>query len=379
MAPITLNGAPLGTGDLVNSAGFLTGPLAAVATTGRYTDLLNVPTKLSQFTNDVDFSTGGGTTDQVNADWNATDGIAEILNRPSRLSDFVNDLTSPAGDWLISNDHILEFGNGIAKEQNAGKIGYETFTQGALDIVGAGEDSWVPSRVVKIWDNVIIPGSLQVSTIAGDLKVPDGNISCSGSLQVSTIAGDLKVPDGNISCSGITADHVVCTMDSSFPRMDVENIGVSKFLYAAGAHIDSLFVPKLGASDTDLGNTHIFGDATIDGVVQVGSDKATAGVISCQRLTPDAMDIIGVGPEGSSNLKLWDNVRIPGTLAVTGNTSVGALTASSISTPALTVAGTQVYPQVNADWNATNGSAQILNKPTKLTQFTNDLTGSSAA
>ena len=55
------------------------------------------------------------------------------------------------------------------------------------------------------------------------------------------------------------------------------------------------------------------------------------------------------------------------------------LTASSINTPALTVAGTQVYPQVNADWNATSGLAQILNKPTKLTQFTNDLTGSSAA
>ena len=34
--------------------------------------------------------------------------------------------------------------------------------------------------------------------------------------------------------------------------------------------------------------------------------------------------------------------------------------------------------QVNADWNATSGLAQILNKPTKLTQFTNDLTGSSA-
>ena len=43
---------------------------------------------------------------------------------------------------------------------------------------------------------------------------------------------------------------------------------------------------------------------------------------------------------------------VPGTLAVTGSTNTGALTASSVSTPALTVAGTPVYPQVNADWNA---------------------------
>ena len=34
--------------------------------------------------------------------------------------------------------------------------------------------------------------------------------------------------------------------------------------------------------------------------------------------------------------------------------------------------------QVNADWNATSGAEQVLNKPTKLTHFTNDLTGSSA-
>lgn len=29
--------------------------------------------------------------------------------------------------------------------------------------------------------------------------------------------------------------------------------------------------------------------------------------------------------------------------------------------------------QVNSDWNAESGKAQILNKPTKLTDFTNDL------
>ncbi len=35
--------------------------------------------------------------------------------------------------------------------------------------------------------------------------------------------------------------------------------------------------------------------------------------------------------------------------------------------------------QVNTDWNSTSGLAQLLNKPTSLSQFTNNLTGSSAA
>ena len=117
-------------------------------------------------------------------------------------------------------------------------------------------------------------------------------------------------------------------------------------------------------------------------VVNFGSNltkPANAGLVGYQALTPGALDIIGGGTvAGSLTVKLWDNVTIPGTLAVAGNTNTGALTAPSISTPALTVAGTRVYPQVNADWNATSGLAQILNKPTKLTQFTNDLTGSSA-
>ncbi len=38
----------------------------------------------------------------------------------------------------INNKAILEFGVGLTKETNAGKIGYEAFTSGALDIVGGG-------------------------------------------------------------------------------------------------------------------------------------------------------------------------------------------------------------------------------------------------
>jgi len=54
------------------------------------------------------------------------------------------------GGVRITANNFLELGAGIAlKELNAGKIGYQTFTAGALDIVGAGTNQ--AARKVKIW------------------------------------------------------------------------------------------------------------------------------------------------------------------------------------------------------------------------------------
>lgn len=53
-----------------------------------------------------------------------------------------------AGPGKIDGANTLEFGAGVPKETNAGKIGYQTFSQG-LDIVGAGTAAL--SRRVTIW------------------------------------------------------------------------------------------------------------------------------------------------------------------------------------------------------------------------------------
>ncbi len=72
---------------------------------------------------DVDFGTGGGnTTGKINLTIQGTpkfsiaaDGTAQILG-----------------------NNLLEFGTGLAKEVNAGKIGYNAFSQSALTFVGGG-------------------------------------------------------------------------------------------------------------------------------------------------------------------------------------------------------------------------------------------------
>jgi hypothetical protein len=54
------------------------------------------------------------------------------------------------GTMKIEGSNTLEFGAGVAgKETNAGKIGYQGFTPGALDIVGAG--TTVATRKVNIF------------------------------------------------------------------------------------------------------------------------------------------------------------------------------------------------------------------------------------
>jgi hypothetical protein len=53
------------------------------------------------------------------------------------------------GGIRLDGNHVLEFGGGFSKEGNAGKIGYQTFTSAALDIVGAGTAS--SARKIKLW------------------------------------------------------------------------------------------------------------------------------------------------------------------------------------------------------------------------------------
>ncbi len=66
----------------------------------------------------------------------------------ARLS--VNGGVSVNGAVSVSASNTLEFGAGVVgKEVNAGKIGYQTFTPGALDIVGAGTNG--NARKVKIF------------------------------------------------------------------------------------------------------------------------------------------------------------------------------------------------------------------------------------
>jgi hypothetical protein len=109
-----------------------------------------------------------------------------------------------AGPTTITGTNTLEFGAGVADKQGeAGKIGYQTFTSDALDIVGAGpytgsNDSATWKRKIKFWAE----GG---ATLAGNLTV-SGTISDKGALPVGAIlmwSGDpANLPAGWALCDG---------------------------------------------------------------------------------------------------------------------------------------------------------------------------------
>jgi hypothetical protein len=75
------------------------------------------------------------------------------------------------GEVGINGNNALELGADVAgKEPNAGKIGYQTFTPGALDIIGAGTNS--ANRRIRLWAEgglelvgTIVQESVQVPTL----------------------------------------------------------------------------------------------------------------------------------------------------------------------------------------------------------------------
>jgi hypothetical protein len=80
------------------------------------------------------------------------------------------------GGIRLDGNNVLEFGGGVSKEANAGKIGYQTFSSAALDIVGAGTAT--SARKIKLWaeGGVATSGNLGIRT-----DNPDFPLSIAGS------------------------------------------------------------------------------------------------------------------------------------------------------------------------------------------------------
>jgi len=78
--------------------------------------------------------------------------------------------TRLSGLQKIDGTNTLEFGFGVGgKEVNAGKIGYQAFTAGALDIIGAGTVSG--NRKIKFWTEggAEFAGTVGIGTVANSL------------------------------------------------------------------------------------------------------------------------------------------------------------------------------------------------------------------
>ena len=304
--------------------------LASVATTGNYADLIDRP-DLSVYATQSDLSTGlAGKQDtltagnnititnnvisataepQVNADWDATSGVAEILNKPTEK-------TLVAGENITITDSV------------------STVTIAATVFTQVNSDWNATSGVAEILnkpDLSVYAEKSDLSTVAttGDyddlLNKPEIYPQVNSDWDATSGAAEiLNKPDLSIYAQSSSLSTVATT----------------------GDYDDLLNKPSIPAAQV---NTDW--DAT-SGVAQLLNKPDLSIYAESSSLSP-------VATSGSYN-DLTDTPTIPeGLPPYNPGTDEGKVLTVGSSTPYWNTPA----EQVNADWGATSGKAQILNKP----------------
>ena len=108
----TIPTVPTMVSAFTNDAGYIT--MDSIPT------IPTVPTEVSEFNNDANYITAADVPAQVNADWNATSGVAQILNKPALFSGDYNDLTNKPDpcECLTASEVQEMINNSIGSLQN---------------------------------------------------------------------------------------------------------------------------------------------------------------------------------------------------------------------------------------------------------------------
>jgi hypothetical protein len=241
------------------------------------------------------------------------------------------------GAVKLNGANTLEFGAGVAgKEPNAGKIGYQAFGPGALDIVGAGTNG--PSRQIRFWAEggaqfmgAVNAPSASIPTLAGNVSI-SGNVTSSGS--ISAASATIPTLNGNVSVMGnLGSSGVLSASAATIPILNGDttmngNLGLSGTLSAPSATI-----PSLG------GNVAVSGTLASSGVQVSGANilelgagvvgkEPSAGKIGYEAFGPGALDIVGAGTNPTNRqIRFW---------AEGGAQFAGAVNAPSASIPMFT-------------------------------------------
>lgn len=84
---------------------------------------------------------------------------------------FIDNKVLTLSNVSVSQSNFLEFGTGITKEENAGRIAYQRFSNG-LDIIGAGSNVGELRRV-RIWDILDVGGGIVRGQNGSGIRIGD--------------------------------------------------------------------------------------------------------------------------------------------------------------------------------------------------------------
>ena len=200
---------------------------------------------------------------------NGSSVVTYTNNRVEIIGDIrTSGTVSGSGGLTVPGNNVLEFGTGLSKEGNAGKIGYQTFSGvgGALDIVGAGTSG--TDRKVRFYAE----GG---TTFSGRVGV--GNLSPQKSLHIGSAVAPGS--EGMIRFDSVSSlGNAARTWDIGVPETDNDTSGVGY----------SFIIDDLGRAGNDF-------------IVRWDTGNVGLGTV-----TPSAQLSLG-GALANTKLALWDN------------------------------------------------------------------------
>ena len=399
--------------------------LATVATSGSYNDLsdkptiptvpvqdvevngssvvdesgvakVTVPTKTSDLTNDSGFITASQVPAQVNSDWNASSGVAQILNKPNlaavATSGSYNDLTDKPTIPTVPVDDVRVNGTSVVSNKIA-DVTVPTKTSDLTNDSGfitAGEIPTIPVHDVEVNGNSVVDAqgvaNIDLSGYATDAELTQGlstkqdTISDLDTIRSGAQAGATAVQDPNYVHTDNNFTNADKTkldgIEAGAEVNDVENVRVNGTSVVSNKIAD-INVPT---KTSDLTNDSGFITAS-DIPTQVQSDWTEADPSDTSYIK-NKPNLATVATSGSYN-DLTDKPTIPTVpvqgVEVNGTSVVNASGVAEVTVPTKTsdlnndsgfITASQVPAQVNSDWNASSGAAQILNKPNLATVAT---------
>ena len=389
---------------------------------GDYNDLTNKPTipqNLGDLTNDAGYVTLDSIPAQVNADWNATEGAAEILNKPTLFSGDYNDLTNKPVN--------ADFGQGLVRAKvnnpsgatdiNVTFTGYSLVTGGVVSLLfqrsvpadatlninnqGAKpiyyHESALTDGVIKANDRCLFMYNstmeryylLAIDRWGVDLEAL-ATVAHTGSYNDLTDKPTIPTVPTNISAFVNDAGYITAIPDSmggisleSDPIFsawdkdydDLINTPDLAPVATSGNYDDLTNKPNLAPVATS-GN---YNDLTNKPTIPTVPTNISAFVNDAGYLTAIPDSLGGISLETDPVFSAWNkdyndltNKPDLAPVATSGNyndltdkPTIPAVPAnvSAFDNDMGYITSEDIPAQVNADWDATSGPAQILNKP----------------
>lgn len=329
--------------------------LATVARTGDYTDLIHtpsIPTATSDLTNDSGFITLSDVPAQVQTDWDATSGLGEILHKPdlsiyAESADLATVATTGSYDDLLDKPSIpaaqvnadWDASSGVAEILNKPSLATVATTGDYDDL--SNKPSIPAAQVNSDWN--------AVSGVAEILNKPTlATVATSGSYNDLSNKPDLSVyaESADLATVATTGAYSDLTGTPTIPTATSDLTNDSGFITSA-----------------DLPTVDQTYDAT-SANAQSGTAVAGA-VATKQDVISDLATIRSGAQAGSTAVQPGDLATVATTGAysdLTGTPTIPTAT-SDLTNDSGFITLSDVPAQVNADWNSSSGASEILHKP----------------